>query len=586
MSVGDSPLNIASDGPLPVSKIPGYTGSKFSIPGTDIVFEMKDVVGPFIIGFMLEMLFTGVISVLSINYFVYIRPSLTAEAINGSPARRTEGRLILITLGVTLACAGISLARSYDIFAAHALELFYLYNVSEVGSWILNVLNLIPTVVNQSFLTVRAFKFLTVSEVLWPRLSRSLLRYVFAAVIVCLMVAECVGSFMQSYYTFSAKTLLNLAPSTSGSTKIYHAGLTYTICAVTADVLITVVLTGQLWWARRKLASSVQGGTAGRIVQRLMFVIFHAGLLQTVLQISQLLCFKFAVPWTYLPASTLPKIYAITLILAISAPHIVEPASTPSNIQLPTIHLSTFSAYPPAGLSARSTSRTDPQSRFPTSSTWRSRFRRPYPWSTTMHQESNDVRTDLHRMSAGKYSRQQDHPNTDGHKPPYLSVNIHPPSLLRSDSNNSFIYDKAGPSTPATPATPPTPATPAMITHYVHPTSQSKLAETSWDTGQTTSQGSMRDSTLFWMAPIPGLDPPSPCKVERRRSDSMTPMRTGPAVPARQRSTEAVLEAFDLSPLRRSSVDHRLILSSPAAIVARRAGPKEDEGDLQHKSAQ
>ncbi|WVQ94087.1 hypothetical protein IAU59_001165 [Kwoniella sp. CBS 9459] len=295
-------------------------------------FKLAYLTGPFFLGFVLEAFGMGIVLILSINYFLSLasRPKSQHES-----SRRLGVSLAAISLLANFAQTIIDFVRGWDMFAVNFMNLPGFLTTTPLY-FISPFLGLIPSTLTQLFLLRRIALFLSSLDLLWPKLAHPAIKYTFVVVMGCSVLLVFVSGTMSSVLIAKSGNMhtLDVAGSSLFSVveQIWLGGST------AVDLLLSLVLCIELWWARQKLG--MKGGVMREIVTRLILVTCHGGLAVSGLQLSSLLLYNY---WRhnsfcYLPIIFLPKVYNITLLLSLSVPHSTEVAPSPSHVfSLPTI---------------------------------------------------------------------------------------------------------------------------------------------------------------------------------------------------------------------------------------------------------
>ncbi|KAK4688313.1 hypothetical protein P7C73_g1808, partial [Tremellales sp. Uapishka_1] len=321
---------------------------------------LAGVVGPFFLGFMLEAFGDsdpcsdanstdtsrttgmGVVLMLSVNYFT---TQAAHHSVHGSHEKLGPS-LVASSLVFSLVQTLVDLCRGWDMFARNFANLSSLGDPSPLF-FISPLLGLIPPVLTQGFLLRRLVLFVSSLEVLWPRLAHPCTKYTFVVVMVAGIAISTVFGSISSYLVWQSGGLGHLH---AGSQDLF--GLSSVIWFATSsavDIVLSVALCTELWWARRKLAAT--HGRMREVVTRLILITFHGGIAVTALQLVALGLYQTQAgnAFCYLPVIPLPKIYTVTLILSLCLPPEHLQAAAPSHVfSLPTISNSLAAAPSPA----------------------------------------------------------------------------------------------------------------------------------------------------------------------------------------------------------------------------------------------
>ncbi|OCF34936.1 hypothetical protein I316_03483 [Kwoniella heveanensis BCC8398] len=289
--------------------------------------------------FRLAYLRMGIVLILSINYFLSLasRPKSPHES-----SRRLGVTLASVSLIANFGQTIVDLVRGWDMFAVNFMNLGGFLTTTPLY-FISPFLGLIPSTLTQLFLLRRITLFLSSLDLLWPRLAHPAIKSVFVVIMSCSVLLVFVSGTMSS--VLIAKSGNMHALDVAGSSMFTVVEQIWLGGSTAVDLLLSLVLCVELWWARQKLG--MKGGVMREIVTRLILVTCHGGLAVSGLQLSSLLLYNY---WRhnsfcYLPIIFLPKVYNITLLLSLSVPHSTEVAHSPSHVfSLPTI----MDAQPPA----------------------------------------------------------------------------------------------------------------------------------------------------------------------------------------------------------------------------------------------
>nr|ODO02147.1 hypothetical protein L204_00874 [Cryptococcus depauperatus CBS 7855] len=288
--------------------------------------------GPFFLGFTLEAFGMGIVLVMSLNFFIAVkrrerRQRVQEEAMGGSSdgngdGKRGSGRgavvLVAVCMGLNMAQTMADMYRGWNMFGTHFTDLGHFLTISPL-LFFSPFLGLLLSTITQLFLLRRSMLFVTSLAHLWPTLAHPVVKWGFVAVLVSGIALSFGTGTMAVVIMCRTRQLWQL--HAGDSSMFTTAQLVWLSTSTAVDLVLSVVLCGELWWARRKL--SMQGGVMRVIVTRLILVTCNGGLAVAGLTLASLLLYNYSVgsAMCYFPITVLPKVYNITLILSISLPH-------------------------------------------------------------------------------------------------------------------------------------------------------------------------------------------------------------------------------------------------------------------------
>ena len=180
---------------------------------------------------------------------------------------------------------------------------------------------LIPAFITQGFLLRRSILFIASLSAFWPRLAHPTTRWVFGCFMGVLILVSAGAGTCASVMVWKAESLWSLDRDTSLSTgfdclfssahsfteiRFQRAEVLWLTTSSFVDVVLSMALCLELWWARKKLATS--GGAMQKVVTRLIvsqvkrfhivdlsqLITFNGGLAVTTFQLTALFLYQFA----------------------------------------------------------------------------------------------------------------------------------------------------------------------------------------------------------------------------------------------------------------------------------------------------